>query len=132
MDTVALQDGAVTQAKLANNAVSSDHVEDGSLQPADIEGNIYNKKTSVYVNTTERSVAFATERVTVSCLGGRDLLINHVCNLPSDTSDLTVLSERLTSMNSDVNPASLTCTVQNRVPQSAEILTATVWCLNAD
>ncbi len=46
------------------------------------------------------------------------------------TSDLTVLSQRLTRVDNDVLPARLRCTAQNRVPQNAETLSATVWCLS--
>jgi hypothetical protein len=130
--TVDLDSAAVTRAKIANNAIGSDQVEDGSIFPADIDGNVYNRKGSVYVNSNTGSVGFGIQRVTVTCTGAKDLLINHVCNVPTDNSDLTVLSERLTSIDNDVNPAQLRCTAENRDPQNTETLTATVWCLAVD
>ncbi len=130
--TVDLDSAAVTRAKIANDAIGTDQVEDGSILPEDIDGNVYNRKGSVYVNSNTGSIGFGIERVTVTCTGAKDLLINHVCNVPSDNSDITILSARLTSMDNDVNPAQLRCTAENRDPPNAETLTATVWCLAVD
>ena len=130
--TVDIDGGAVTRVKLANSAIGTDQVEDGGLLPEDIDGNIYNRKGNVYTNTQSASVGFGIQRVSVICTGAKDLLINHACNVPSDTSDITVLSERLTSIDNDVNPARLRCTAENRDPQNIETLTATVWCLAVD
>ncbi len=130
--TVDIDGGAVTRTKIADNAVSSGQIEDSSILPADIDGNVYNRKGNVYTNTQTTSVGFGINEIDVTCTGAKDLLINHVCNLPFDNSDITVLSERLTSVDNDVNPARLNCTAENRDPQNAETLTATVWCLVVD
>lgn len=130
--TVDIDTGAVTRAKIANDAVASEKIENGSILPEDIDGNVYNRKGSVYVNSNSVPVSFGINRLTVTCTGAKDLLINHVCNVPTENSDITVLSERLTSMDNDVNPAQLTCTAENRDPPNAETLTATVWCLAVD
>jgi hypothetical protein len=130
--TVDLDSAAVTRAKIANDAVASEKIENGSILPEDMDGNVYNRKGSVYVNTNTVPVSFGINRLSVTCTGAKDLLINHVCNVPTENSDITVLSERLTSMDNDVNPAQLTCAAENRDPPNAETLTATVWCLAVD
>lgn len=123
---------SIQRIDLQNDVIGTSQIENGTVLPEDIDGNVYNRKGSVYANTQTRSVGFGTERVTVSCTGARDLLINHVCNMPVDLTNLTVLSERLTSVDNDVNPARLSCSVENRSPTNAEIITATVWCLAVD
>ncbi|WP_223786720.1 hypothetical protein [Marinicella meishanensis] len=130
--TVDLDSAAVTRAKIANDAIGTDQVEDGGIFPADIDGNVFNRKGSVYVNTNSIAVGGFIDQVAVTCTGAKDLLINHACNVPSDNSGISVLFERLTAVDNDVNPARLLCKVINRNPNFVETVTATVWCLAVD
>ena len=132
VDTAALQNGSVTTSKIASNAVSSEKIMDGTITPSDINGGLYARKGQVLYYTATASVGFGIQRVTVTCAGARDIPVVHVCNVPSDTSDLTILSERLTSIDNDVNPARLRCTAENRDPANPETLTATIGCIPVD
>ena len=132
VDTAALQNGSVTTSKIASGAVSSEKIMDGTITPDDVDGGLYARKGQVLYYTATASVGFGIQRVTVTCAGARDIPVVHVCNVPSDTSDLTILSERLTSIDNDVNPARLRCTAENRDPANAETLTATIGCIRVD
>lgn len=113
--------------------MSSSKIADGTITGADINGGLYTRKNHIYTATSTVTVNFATERLSVECADANDILVEHVCNVPSNTSDLTILSERLINVHgADLFPATLTCTAQNRVPQNGEILTATVWCVAVD
>ena len=125
--------GAVNNLQLQDNAVSSSKIADGTITGADINGGLYTRKNHIYAATSTVTVNFATERLSVECADANDILVEHVCNVPSNTSDLTILSERLVNVHgADLFPATLTCTAQNRVPKNGEILTATVWCVAVD
>ena len=143
VDTDALQDGSVTQQKIAagavnnlqlqNNAVSSSKIADGTITGADINGGLYARKSHIYAATQTLTIGFGIQTVGVSCADANDILVERVCNIPSDASNLAVVAERLTNVHgADLNPATLTCRVENRTPTNPEVITATVWCVAVD
>ena len=123
---------AVGSMQIASNSVGSDEILDGSITPDDVDGALYSRKGRVQYHTATDTIGFGIQRVTVTCAGARDIPVVHVCNVPSDVSALTVLSERLTSLDAEVNPARLVCSVSNRSPTNPETLTATIGCIPVD
>jgi hypothetical protein len=139
-----LSNQAVTRLKMAEDAISSFHIEDGTvassdirdgtIASADIGPGLYRTKQDLYeVTGSGLSIGASPLNETVSCADANDLPLSGGCRAgaPSQLISTSVTDTHWTSATS---PASVTCSGYNLTPSNPGAnrvsLQAYILCVN--
>lgn len=121
---------AARAAGVAEGAVGSEGLEDGSVAPVDLSQGLYRTKTDLYVVEASTTLTTGSTSVEAACADANDLPITWECDLGSAGGALRLKGIRHTNWGTVSGVAATRCAAEYGTGVGTESITTRIYCID--